>query len=442
MFGGGFPFGGAFGGGGFPGAEAGFGRREKGDNTRYYKILGVDSNANDVELKRAHRKLALKHHPDKGGDSDKFKEINEAYDVLRDPEKRKIYDEYGEDAIKEGMGSGGPPAGMEDLFSMFTGGGRRGAPRERRGENVVHRLKVGLEEMFIGSTRKLSLARNIKCDVCAGRGTKSGKQYPCSECHGTGVQVMMRPLGPGMMQQIQQPCSNCRQTGFAPPPQDVCPACSGKGLVPEKKVFEVHIEQGHKHGAKVVLRGEAGCSDPNVQPGDVVFVLEQRPHKLFKRVGNDLVMEKDITLAEALCGCSFDVVHLDNRVLQVVHPGGEVIKPESWRCVNDEGMPVHGRPYEKGNLYIRFAVKFPDELDAGTMDALRKLLPPGAASASHNGRMETEDIEQVSSRSIKDMEEELRLRRQYAKAQSSEAYESSDEEDGMPRGQKVQCAQQ
>ncbi|CAL8469236.1 g8777 [Coccomyxa elongata] len=439
MFGGSFFGGGGFP-GGFPGADTGGMARPKSDNTRYYKVLGVDKNASDAELKKAHRKLALRLHPDKGGDEEKFKEINEAYDVLRDPEKRRIYDEYGEEAVKEG--GGGPGAGgMQDIFDIFTGGGGRRQPRERRGENVVHRLKVSLEEVYNGGTRKLSLARNIKCDTCQGRGTKSGRQYTCETCHGSGVQVMMRPLGPGMMQQIQQPCSRCNQTGYATPPHDTCADCQGKGLVPEKKVFEVHIEQGHKYGAKVVLRGEAGMSELGVLPGDVIFVLEPKPHKTFKRVGNDLILEKDISLQEALCGFSFNITHLDQRVLQVSQPAGEVVKPGAWKSIVDEGMPVHGRPYEKGNLYVRFNVQFPDTLTRQQVTAIQKTLPPPAHDAAANGSMDV-DSEHVTMRPVEDIEEELRARRQYAKTSGTgEAYDSSDDEDGRG-GQRVQCAQQ
>ncbi|KAL3149322.1 hypothetical protein ABBQ32_002130 [Trebouxia sp. C0010 RCD-2024] len=443
MFGGGF-----FGGGGFPG---GFGesmggmpgRPPKSNDTKYYDILGVSKDASDSEIKKAHRKLALKHHPDKnqGATSEKFKEINQAYEVLKDEEKRKIYDQYGEDAIKEGMGSGGGGGGgMGDIFDILSGGGRRQQPRERRGENVVHRLKVSLEEMYSGAVRKLSLSRNIKCDTCGGKGTKSGKRYQCEVCHGSGVQVMMRPLGPGMMQQIQQPCSNCNQTGSSVPSYDMCNGCHGKGLLPEKKIFEVHIEKGHKHNAKVVLRGEAGYSEPGILPGDVIFVLEQKPHKTFKRIQADLVIEKDISLTEALCGTSFYVQHLDGRVLEVLTHQGEVIKPDSWKCINEEGMPVHGRPYEKGNLYIRFSVKFPESLSSEEVQHLRQVLP---APPQPQAPMSEDEPEQVHMRPINDMEDELKQRRQYTRNTSNEAYDSDSEEEGGGRGgQRVQCAQQ
>eukprot|EP00891_Asterochloris_glomerata_P004871 jgi/Astpho2/4871/Aster-05805 len=418
------------------------GRPGKVDNSRYYDLLGVSKEASDAEIKKAHRKLALRHHPDKsGGDSKKFQEINEAYEVLKDQEKRRLYDQYGEEGVKEMGQGGGPGGGMSDIFEMFTGGGRRGgAPRERRGENVVHRLKISLDEMYNGAVRKLSLSRNIKCEPCSGSGTKSGRRYQCEVCHGSGIQVMMRPLGPGMMQQIQQPCQKCGQTGYSVPPNDQCPSCSGRGLIPEKKIFEVNIEKGHKHNAKVVLRGEAGYSEPGIQPGDVVFVLEARPHKVFKRLASDLVMDKEITLSEALTGTTFYITHLDGRSLEVKTEPGEVIKPDSWKCINDEGMPVHGRPFEKGNLYIRFLVQFPDTLSEQQVAALQQILPKPAQQ--QQSAMDSDDIEQVSLRPIVDMEEELRARRQFQRAGGNEAYESDSDEEGAGGGRRVQCAQQ
>uniref|UniRef100_A0A7R9YYF8 Uncharacterized protein n=1 Tax=Chlamydomonas euryale TaxID=1486919 RepID=A0A7R9YYF8_9CHLO len=435
-------FGGGFFGGGFPGEGMGsMPRRPKGNNSRYYEILGVSKDASPDEIKKAHRKLALKHHPDKGGDAETFKEINEAFDCLKDPEKKSIYDQYGEEALKEGMGSGGPSGGMSDIFDLFTGGGGRGRPRERRSEDVTHKLVVTLEELYNGTTKKLSLSRNLPCDPCKGTGSKSGKKYECTTCHGTGVQVHIRPLGPGMMQQIQARCSSCQGSGFGTPAGDQCTSCKGKCLVSEKKTFEVHVEQGMKQGAKILLRGEAGCSEPGLAPGDVILQVQPREHSTFKRVGIDLLMTKKISLADALCGCSFHFKHLDGRVMSVTTPAGEVIKPDTFQSIADEGMPVHGRPFVKGNLYVRFDVEFPEFMDTAQVAALRKVLPATPPTPEPTADMDLDDTHEVPPmQHVDDIQTELKSRAHLARGGGSEAYEEDDDDD-MPRGQRVQCAQ-
>lgn len=433
MFGG-FPFGGF---GEMPQRPP---QRPSGNSQRYYDLLGVPKDASQDELKKAHRKLALKLHPDKGGDPDKFKEINEAYDVLKDPEKRRIYDQYGEEGLKEGMG-GGPSGGMADIFDMFMGGGGRGrgGPRERKSEDVVHKLQVSLEELYTGATKKLSLSRNLPCDTCKGSGSKTGKRVECQPCRGTGVQVQIRPLGPGMVQQIQARCPSCQGSGFSCPPGDACTNCKGKCLIAEKKTFEVHIEPGMKQGAKIVLRGEAGCSEPGLAPGDVVLVIVPREHEVFKRVHVDLIIEKKISLLDALCGCTLHIKHLDGRVLKITSPPGEVIKPDAFKCIKDEGMPVHGRPYQKGNLYVRFTVVFPDSLSPDVVAKLRAAGLPN--NVADDTPMDTDDVEEVVQMvHVEDIEDELKSRVHMHKS-AGEAY-GSDSDDDMPRGQRVQCAQQ
>jgi DnaJ family protein A protein 2 len=418
-------------------------RPKKGNSTRYYEILGVSASATPDELKKAHRKLALQHHPDKGGDSEKFKEINEAYDVLKDPEKRKIYDEYGEEAIKEGMGAGGGGGGggMADLFDILSGGGGRRGAKERKSDDVVHRLNVTLEELYNGVTKKLSLSRKLPCSKCNGTGSKTGKRHTCSTCQGSGVQVHIRPLGPGMVQQIQSRCGDCQGSGYSSIPSDRCSSCNGNCLVNEKKTFEVPIEPGMKNGQKITLRGEAGCNEPGLQPGDVILVLQQKEHDVFTRLPNpsDIVIEKHISLKDALCGCSFAVKHLDGRIIKVSSSPGEVIKPNSFKMVPEEGMPVHTRPFLKGNLYIKFEVDFPDSVEADQVAALSQVLP---GSSDLNGLMDSDDAEECHMKPVADIEEEIKSRARMARSASSNAYDSDDDDD-MPRGaQRVQCAQQ
>lgn len=253
----------------------------------------------------------------------------------------------------------------------------------------------------------------------------------------------MRPLGPGMVQQIQARCSPCSGSGYSTPPGDQCPSCKGKCLVSEKKTFEVHVEQGMKAGSRVVLRGEAGCSEPGLAPGDVILVINPRDHPLFKRVGIDLILQKKISLVDALCGASFRVKHLDGRVLSIKTPPGQVIKPDTFMNIREEGMPLHGRPHQKGNLYVHFVVEFPEQLSPDLTSQLRKILPKTPPSDTSADTMDTdeEDVHEINSMTaVDDIEHELKSRQNMSKG-GSEAYDDEDDEDG-PRGQRVQCAQQ
>ncbi|KAM3398779.1 dnaJ protein [Capsicum galapagoense] len=417
----------------------GRGGKKQSDNTRYYEILGVSKNAKEDEIKKAYRKAAMKNHPDKGGDPEKFKELAQAYEVLSDSQKREIYDQYGEDALKEGMGGGG---GMHDPFDIFEsffggnpfgGGGSGRGRRQRRGEDVVHPLKVSLEDLYSGITKKLSLSRNVICSKCSGKGSKSGASTKCSGCKGTGMKVSIRQLGPGMIQQMQHPCNECKGTGEMIDDKDRCPQCKGEKVVPEKKVLEVHVEKGMQNGQKITFPGEADEA-PDTVTGDIVFVLQQKEHPRFKRKGEDLFVDHTLSLTEALCGFHFILTHLDGRQLLIKSNPGEVVKPDQFKAINDEGMPVYQRPFMKGKLYIHFIVEFPDSLSPEQVQALEAILP--ARPKSQYSDMELDECEETTLHDV-NMEEELRRKQ----AAQQEAY---DEDEEMPGGgaQRVQCAQQ
>ncbi|KAL2540972.1 Chaperone protein dnaJ 2 [Abeliophyllum distichum] len=419
-----------------------FGRApKKSDNTKYYEILGVPNTASPDDLKKAYKKAAIKNHPDKGGDPEKFKELAHAYEVLSDPEKREIYDQYGEDALKEGMG-GGSGGGMHDPFDIFQsffggspfgGGGSSRGRRQRRGEDVPHPLKVSLEDLYLGTTKKIPISRNVLCSKCNGKGSKSGASMKCSGCQGTGMKVTIRQLGPGMLQQMQHPCNECKGTGETINDKDRCSQCKGEKVVLEKKVLDVHVEKGMQNGQQITFPGEADEA-PDTITGDVVVVLQQKEHPKFKRKGDDLFVEHLLCLTEALCGFQFILSHLDDRQLLIKSQPGEVVKPDSTKAINDEGMPMHGRPFMKGKLYIRFSVDFPESLTPEQVKALEAVLPPKPSLQLSD--MELEECEETTLQDV-NMEEEMRRKQ----AQRQEAYEDEDEE--MHGGaQRVQCAQQ
>ncbi|XP_078442710.1 dnaJ protein homolog [Wolffia australiana] len=417
-----------------------FGRApKKSDNSRYYEILGVSKDSSQDDLKRAYRKAAIKNHPDKGGDPEKFKELAQAYEVLSDPEKREIYDQYGEDALKEGMGGGGGGHDPFDIFqsffggSPFGGGSSRGGRRQKRGEDVIHPLKVSLEDLYSGTSKKLSLSRNVICSKCKGKGSKSGASLRCPGCQGSGIKVSIRQLGPGMIQQMQHPCNQCKGTGETINDKDRCTSCKGEKVVQEKKVLEVHVEKGMQNGQKITFPGEADEA-PDCVTGDIVFVLQQKEHPKFKRKGDDLFLEHTLSLTEALCGFQFVLTHLDARQLLIKSSPGEVIKPDQFKAINDEGMPMYQRPFMRGKLYIHFTVEFPDSLGVDQCKALEAVLPSRAGAQLSD--MELDECEETTLHDV-NIEEEMRRKQQAA-------HEAYDEDDDVHAGgaQRVQCAQQ
>jgi DnaJ homolog subfamily A member 2 len=280
---------GAGGGGGFGGGPPGGGRGGGGpvDTTKLYETLDIEKTANAKEIKKAYFKLSKQHHPDKGGDEHKFKEISAAYEILSDPEKRKAYDQYGLEGVVDGDGGGGRGAGHEDLFSMFFGGGRGGAGGRggggrggpRKGPSFNHPVKVSLEDLYNGKTVKLAINRKVII----------GESKQCERCGGAGAVMEVRQIGPGMITQMQRTCS----------------ACDGQGYIArtktERKVLEVHVEKGMKNNTKVTFRGAAD-ETPGLEPGDVNFIIQEKEHDMFKRKNADLLVTKEVSLNQALTG--------------------------------------------------------------------------------------------------------------------------------------------
>jgi DnaJ family protein A protein 1 len=359
--------------------------------TKYYDILGVAPTATMGEIKKAYRKLALKFHPDKNPEAgDKFKEISGAYEVLADEKKRQLYDDGGEDALKEGgMGNHASPF---DVFDMFFGGGGRRRGGEKKGKNTIHALKVSLADLYKGKTSKMALTKDVICDACKGIGGKKGSVHKCKECNGLGMVMLVHRIGPGMVQQMQRPCSHCSGRGEIMNEADRCTSCLGNKTVKERKILEVHIDPGMRDGQKVVFTAE-GDQNPGIEPGDVIFVIDEQEDMVFKRQGLDLYLNLKIELVEALCGFSRTVTTLDDRKLLIQTLPGDVIHHGALKAVLNEGFPQHKNPFERGRLVIHFEVNFPPKqwMKEKYCTKLEKLLPPRPTED-----MSSDDVEEVS----------------------------------------------
>jgi len=397
--------------------------------TKYYDLLEVQPNAGDADLKKAYRKKALRLHPDKGGDPELFKEVTHAYEVLSDPQKRDMYDARGEAGLSEGPGGMG---GMDasDLFSSLFGGGSggffghggRGRHEPRKTKDLMHKIAVSLEDLYKGKTTKLALTRHVICIKCKGKGGKDGAMRRCTGCHGTGMKTTIRQMGP-MIQQFQTACNECDGNGEVINAKDRCKTCAGKKVVSEKKHLEVHIDKGMKSGQHVTFSGESDQA-PGVEPGDVVIVVEEKPHERFKRQDTNLYIQVEVDLLTALGGGQIAIKHLDDRVLVVNLVPGEVLKHGQMKVISGQGMPSH-RHHEPGDLFVALEVNFPDSLDPAAIPHLEAALPPRTPIPTFPKNYMIDEVD------MHDMD--ARQQRQAAGG------DMMDEDDEQP---KVQCAQQ
>ena len=344
------------------------------DNIEYYKLLNVDRNASSTDIKKSYRKLAMKHHPDKGGDPEKFKEINGAHEVLSNPEKRELYDKYGPDGLRQGGGGGG---GMGDIFDMFFGGGG-GRGRSSRREKAqlkptVKKINIDMEQIYNGHLKSVIVDRKIMCVTCDGKGGKNIKT--CTQCKGRGVVVRMVQLGPGMYSQSQTSCGTCSGEGKIFKKEDICKQCKGEKTLMKPEKIEIPIEKGIPDKHQIKIEGK-GNEHPDYRTGDLVVVVFTNPHSEYERKGSHLYLKKKISLYEALVGFKFNVEQLDNNLITVTTAPGEIIQHGQVKMVQDMGLPVYKETFSYGNLYIEFEVEFPKKVSAQEAKVLKTVLPP------------------------------------------------------------------
>lgn len=336
----------------------------------YYEVLGVSRNASDDELKRAYRRCAMKYHPDRNpGDKAAeaaFKECKEAYDVLSDGSKRRLYDQHGHAAFEHGMGGGNAGPGFADMGDIFGdifgnifGGGRAQGPR--RGADVGYVIELDLEEAVAGIDKQIHIPTLVICEPCKGSGSEDGRIDTCSACHGRGQVRMQR--GPFMM---QTPCPHCGGAGktIVTP----CKHCNGNGRVEQDKTLQVRIPAGVDNGDRIRLAGEGEAGPAGAPPGDLYVEIRVRPHAIFERDGDDLHCEVPIRISQAALG---DVVRVPTL-------GGEVelripAETQSGRVfrLRDKGVKSV-RSRHPGDLYCKVVVETPVNLTAEQRELLEK----------------------------------------------------------------------
>ena len=355
-----------------------------------YTILDISKTATDDEIKKAYKKAALKHHPDRNPNNpdatSKFQEVGKAFATLGDPDKRKRYDQFGV-IDGEDTGGGGMPPGFNpfDMFqSMFNGGGgmsgfpgmnmnTRQTQQLQKSPDKKITLNLSLTDVYSGKNIGIDLEKTICCDKCEGTGAHSKECIKtCKTCNGQGKIMKMVQMGP-MIQQSIQHCGNCKGKGKMIDPNKYCSKCNGNKIMKIKKHLDCYVRPGSVPGTTITFKSEADwvpdCSDC----GDLIISVNcKNEESCFRREGNNLIMKKSISLLEALTKTIFYFKHLDGRVIRITH--NEIIKPNQKMIVKEEGMPCLNN-INNGDLLINFDIIFPDSLEEERAKYLVKILP-------------------------------------------------------------------
>lgn len=346
----------------------------------YYEVLGVQKGAGDDEIKKAFRKQSKKYHPDLNpGDKtaeEKFKEVNEAYQVLSDPDKKAKYDQFGHAGVDPNFGAGGGFNGggfdFGDIFGDIFGGGfggfgggtRRNGPR--RGNDIRQVIDITFEEAAFGCSRKLNIQTQEKCESCGGSGAKRGTTVTtCSNCHGTGrVQTQQRTILGYMT--TETTCPHCRGEGKII--KEPCNDCRGTGTVRKNKTVEVQIPAGIDNNQTIQLSGKGEAGQKGGPNGDLLLTVRVRPHEIFKRQGNDVYIDMPISFVEAALGATVKVPTIDGKYVELNIPEGTQMGTR-FR-MKGKGIPFL-RNKSRGDQYVTVSVEVPRNLSAKQKDILR-----------------------------------------------------------------------
>lgn len=337
----------------------------------YYEILGLARGASEQEIKSAFRRLAKQHHPDynrgDAGSEGRFKEINEAYEVLKDPQKRAAYEQYGHAAFEGGGGGGGPggfgpefASSMEDIFENFFGdfmggqrGGQRGRPGHERGSDLRYNMEITLQDAYHGKTAEIAVPTSVACDSCSGSGAKTGTTpSTCSTCGGHGKVRASQGFFT-----IERTCHACQGRGEVI--DDPCPDCKGLGRVSQDRNLSVNIPAGVEDGTRIRLAGEGEAGLRSGPAGDLYIFLSIEPDAFFQRDGSDVFCRAPISMVKAALGGHIDVPTLEETVTRVKIPAGTE-SGKQFR-LKGKGMPVL-RTKMTGDMYIQVDVETPKNL--------------------------------------------------------------------------------
>lgn len=344
----------------------------------YYEVLGVDKNANQDEIKKAYRKMAVKYHPDKNpGDSeaeDKFKKAAEAYDTLRDEQKRSNYDRFGSADGASGFGGGqsssqGFGFDMNDIFSQFGdifgsgfgGQGNRGTPKPK-GSNLRMNVELNIQDILNGVTKTIKYKRNKPCKKCDGKGGTDIVE--CKSCNGKGTRVMVQNTPFGQMRQ-EVVCNDC--SGLGSKPKNVCNSCNGKGTQLETETLDVEIPKGVTSGMKIGMKGYGNYAKSGIA-GDLHIFIKEKEEDYFKRENNNILIDKEINVIDAILG----------NTLKVKTPKGDInleVKPgtQDGHTSRFIGKGIPDINYGLGNMYVKIKIKIPSELTKSEKELVEKL---------------------------------------------------------------------
>lgn len=412
-------------------------------NKKLYTVLGVDENADDKQIRTAWKKLTMKYHPDrlqscteteKKIGQDKIKEINAAYEVLGDVDKKAKYDKLGDKWLKgevpdfEDMDHFGNMGGFGSFGNMFG----HGFQQQKRGPNVQpiqELLEVTLLDLFYGKYIEKEINRILLCIQCDGTGSADKKLPVCGTCRGSGHVMKTVQIGPGMLSQTQAVCHTCRGTGKSSSNIVKCTKCNGIPQTNEKTKIKVNVEPGMSNKKVITMNniGNEYVQSGKILKGPVMFILQEKEHPVFKRgfvINNkqnmaNLLITIDINFVESLCGFSKEIKYIDDTVLYLYET--DVIKDGEVKKIPNKGMPYESNKYKTGDLFVKYNVKIPNDLPMETKNKIAELFKYDGIATPSEGVMEVSTVK-------------------FNGDNTHDAYDSDDEPEHPEAGRGVQCA--